>query len=113
MTLNLSRPSRTATALSMVATLLLSASASASLADSAATNDLAQMSLEDLMNVEVTSVSKHKQKVSEAAAAITVITQEDIEHSGLHSIPEALRLAPGLEVARLDANKWAISARGF
>ena len=75
--------------------------------------DLSQMSLEDLMNVEVTSVSKHKQKISDAAAAVSVITQEDIEHSGLHSIPELLRLSPGLTVARIDANKWAISSRGF
>jgi iron complex outermembrane receptor protein len=75
--------------------------------------DLSAMSLEDLMNIEVTSVSKHKQKVSDAAAAVSVITQDDIENSGLHSIPEALRLAPGLDVARLDANKWAISSRGF
>jgi iron complex outermembrane receptor protein len=83
------------------------------LADGDASPDLSQMSLEDLMNVEVTSVSKHKQKISEAAAAVTVITQDDIQHSGLHSIPEMLRLSPGLSVARIDANKWAISSRGF
>jgi len=75
--------------------------------------DLASMSLEDLMNVQVTSVSKSARSVSEAPAAITVITQEDIRRSGLESIPELMRLVPGLEVARFNANQWAISARGF
>ncbi len=78
-----------------------------------ASDDLTQLSLEDLMNVEVTSVSKKKQKLSGAAAAIFVITQEDIRRSGATSIPEALRMVPGLQVARLDSNKWAVSARGF
>src|SRR5690349_7658055 len=67
------------------------------------TDQLAGMSLEDLMNIEVTSVSRYKQKVSEAPAAISVITQEDIAASGLHSIPELLRLSPGLSVARIDS----------
>jgi len=71
------------------------------------------MSIEDLMNIEVTSVSKKSQKISEAAAAIFVITQEDIRRSGVTTIPEALRMAPGVEVARIDANKWAITCRGF
>jgi iron complex outermembrane receptor protein len=65
------------------------------------------------MNIEVTSVSKKAQKLSSAAAAIFVITQEDIRRSGVTSIPEALRMAPGVQVAHIDANKWAISARGF
>ena len=84
--------------------------------ESAATQpaaDLTSLSLEDLMNVEVTSVSKHRQKVSEAPAAVTVITQDDIQRSGLQSIPELLRLAPGLEVAQIDASQWAVSSRGF
>ena len=76
-------------------------------------SDLASLSLEDLMNVEVTSVSKHKQKIAEAPAAVTVISQEDIERSGLQSIPELLRLVPGTDVARIDASQWAISSRGF
>ncbi|GJL54754.1 MAG: TonB-dependent receptor [Nitrospirales bacterium] len=78
-----------------------------------APNDLTHLSLEELMNVEVTSVSKKKQKLSGSAAAIFVITQDDIRRSGVTSIPEALRMVPGLHVARLDNNKWAISARGF
>src|SRR6202140_1143946 len=75
--------------------------------------DVTTMSVEDLMNMQVTSVSKRTQKVADAAAAVFVITQEDIRRSGARSIPEALRLAPGLEVARIDSNKWAIASRGF
>jgi iron complex outermembrane receptor protein len=75
--------------------------------------DVTAMSMEDLMNLQVTSVSKRTQKVADAAAAIFVITQEDIRRSGATSIPEALRLVPGLEVARIDQNKWAIGSRGF
>ncbi|MCM8884957.1 MAG: TonB-dependent receptor [Candidatus Thiodiazotropha sp.] len=71
------------------------------------------LTLEDLLNIEVTSVSKKKQRLNEAAAAVYVITQEDIRRSGVTSIPEALRMAPGIHVGRLDANKWAISSRGF
>ncbi|TMA62400.1 MAG: hypothetical protein E6J73_10420, partial [Deltaproteobacteria bacterium] len=73
---------------------------------------LKQLSLEQLMDVEVTSVAKKEQKVGETAAAIFVITQEDIRRSGVTSIPEALRLAPGVEVSRVDANKWSIGVRG-
>jgi len=75
--------------------------------------DLISMSLEDLMNIEVTSVSKKAEKLSEAAAAIFVLTQDDIKRSGCTSIPEVLRLVPGLEIARIDASNWAITARGF
>ncbi len=75
--------------------------------------DVTTLSVEDLMNMQVTSVSKRTQKVADAAAAVFVITQEDIRRSGATSIPEALRLVPGLEVARIDENKWAIASRGF
>src|SRR2546427_8458859 len=75
--------------------------------------DVTQISLEDLMNVRVTSVSKREQKLGDAPAAVFVITQDDIRRSGARTIPEALRMAPGIEVARIDENKWAISARGF
>src|SRR5579864_8063995 len=67
-------------------------------------NDLTEMSLEELANIEVTSVGKKQQKLSEAAAAVYVITQEDIRRSGVTSIPEALRMAPGLDVARIDSS---------
>jgi iron complex outermembrane recepter protein len=69
--------------------------------------------VEDLMNIEVTSASKKEEKISQIAAAIYVITQEDIRRSGLTSVPELLRMVPGLDVAHVDAGKWAISARGF
>src|SRR5215207_7864322 len=74
---------------------------------------LGSMSLEDLMSLEITSVSKQKQRVSSAPAAVSVITPEDIRRSGMTSIPELLRLSPGLNVARVDGNKWAIGSRGF
>ena len=74
---------------------------------------LKQLSLDDLMNVQVTSVAKEPQKLLQAAAAIQVITAEDIRRSGATSIPEALRLADNLEVAQINAHDWAISARGF
>lgn len=61
----------------------------------------------------VTSVGRKTQRASESAAAIYVITADDLRRSGVTSIPEALRLAPGVQVARVDSNKWAISARGF
>jgi iron complex outermembrane receptor protein len=76
-------------------------------------NDLKKLSIEQLMEIEVTSVSKKGERLSDAAAAVFVITHEDIRRSGVTSIPEALRMVPGLEVARIDSNKWAISSRGF
>ena len=75
--------------------------------------DIANMSIEDLMNIEVTSVSKKEQKVSRTAAAIFVITQEDIRRSGATNIPDLLRMVPGLEVAQIDGTAWEISSRGF
>src|SRR5208282_1126623 len=72
-----------------------------------------QVSIENLMNMEVTSVSKKEQKLSQVAAAIFVITQEDIRSSGALNIPDLLRMVPGLDVAQIDANTWAISARGL
>ncbi len=63
--------------------------------------------------MEVTSVSKKPEKLSDSAAAIFVITQEDIRRSGATHIPDLLRMVPGLQVAQADANKWAISSRGF
>ena len=76
-------------------------------------NQLAEMPIEKLMEVEVTSVSKRSEKLVESPAAISVLTQDDIRRSGARSIPEALRLVPGLDVAQVDSQQWAISARGF
>jgi iron complex outermembrane receptor protein len=74
---------------------------------------LADASLEDLMKVEVTSVSKKGQTLSRTAAAVLVITQEDIERSGATNIPDLLRIVPGLNVAQINASTRAISARGL
>lgn len=75
--------------------------------------NLLDLSLEDLMKIEVTSVSKKAQSLADAAAAVFVINQEDIKRSGATNIPDVLRMAPGVEVGRIDSNKWAVSARGF
>ncbi|MEW6322184.1 MAG: TonB-dependent receptor [Acidobacteriota bacterium] len=72
-----------------------------------------RLSLEELLDVEVTSVSKKEERLMGSAAAITVITQDDLRRSGATSLMEVLRLVPGLQVARIDSNKYAISARGF
>jgi iron complex outermembrane receptor protein len=72
-----------------------------------------KMSLDELMDIEVTSVSRRESTVGQSAAAVAVITQDDIRRSGATSIPEALRMAQGMEVARIDNSTWAISARGF
>lgn len=75
--------------------------------------DLNRLSIEELAQIKVTSVSKTAQPLSQAAAAVFVITQDEIRRSGATNIPEILRLAPNLQVARLDANTYAITARGF
>jgi iron complex outermembrane recepter protein len=76
-------------------------------------DDLTQLGLEDLMQVKVTSVSRKEQSLSRAGAAIFVISQDDIRRSRMTNIPDLLRLAPGVNVARIAANAWAISVRGF
>ncbi|MEQ1637125.1 MAG: TonB-dependent receptor [Methylococcales bacterium] len=79
----------------------------------AESDKLLDLNIEDLVNVKVTSVSKKVQSLSDAPAAIFVISHEDLKRSGVTSLPEALRMAPGIEVARINSSKWAISARGF
>lgn len=74
---------------------------------------LADMSLEQLAEVIVTSVTRREERLADAAASVFVINAEDIRRSGAASLPEALRLAPNLQVARIDAHQYAISARGF
>jgi iron complex outermembrane receptor protein len=83
------------------------------LAQMPARADLGQMNIEELMNIHVTSVSKKQEKLAESPAAIYVITQEEIRRSGLTSIPEILRMVPGLDIAQVQSNQWAVSARGF
>jgi iron complex outermembrane receptor protein len=79
----------------------------------AAQKDIVDLDLEELMNIKVTSVSKKTQTLSEVASAIYVVSQEDIKRTGVTNIPDALRMVPGLDVGRIDANKWAVSSRGF
>lgn len=76
---------------------------------------LADYSLEQLMNVsvEVSSASRKPQKLEDTAAAIHVITRQDIRRSGMSSLPELLRMVPGMQVAQIDGGSWAISSRGF
>jgi iron complex outermembrane receptor protein len=75
--------------------------------------ELADLTLEQLSDIEVTSVSKRAERLTDAAASIFVITHDDIRSSGARSIPEALRLAPNLHVARASASGYMITARGF
>src|SRR5258708_27019761 len=77
------------------------------------TPDLTQMRLEQLAKIEVTSVSKKEQKLSDTAAAIYVITQQDIRNSSATNVPELLRGVPGLDVMQMNGTRWAVSARGF
>jgi iron complex outermembrane receptor protein len=74
---------------------------------------LKQLPIEELGKIDVTSTSRHAEPVSDAAAAVSVITQDDIRRAGAVTIPDALRLVTGLDVARINGQTWAISARGF
>ena len=75
--------------------------------------ELAEMDIEELGRIPVTSASRRPEAVSNASAAIFVVTREDMRRAGSTSIPDALRLAPGLQVARVTARDWSITARGF
>ena len=74
---------------------------------------LRRLTIEELSRIDVTTAMKHAEPVSDAAAAIQVITGDDIRRAGITTLPEALRLATGVHVARFDGHTWAISARGF
>ncbi|HEY2090788.1 MAG TPA: TonB-dependent receptor plug domain-containing protein [Thermoanaerobaculia bacterium] len=95
----------------IIAALLGAAVASNALAQS--NDELSNLSVEDLMKVEVTSVARRGQRLSETAAATFVISEEDIHRSGATSIPDLLRMVPGFDVAQINRNLWAVSARGF
>lgn len=96
-----------------LAALVLAISATPALAQRDSLEALKQLSIDQLMNVEVTSVSRRPEPLSKTASAIQVITQEDIRRSGSSSLPEVLRIASNLQVAQVDSRQWAISARGF
>ena len=91
----------------------LSCSAALGAQDPVATEDLDALSLEELLAVEVTTVTHQEIRVGDVPAALYVITRQDIVRSGLTTVPELLRLVPGLSVARIDAGRWSIGARGF
>ena len=95
------------------ALLLCSAEAAASQDLASTAGALKHLSIEELMDIEVTSVSRAPETLSSAAAAVGVITDEDIRRSGATTIPEALRGVPGLHVARRNSNSWAVSSRAF
>ena len=76
-------------------------------------DDIASLSLEDLSNIRVTSVSRRAESAFDAAASIFVISADSIKRAGVSTLPEALRLAPNLQVARVDARNYAVTARGF
>jgi len=82
-------------------------------ADSDPSSSPLDLSLQELLEIEVTSVSRQSESLSSAAAAIYVITGEEIRQHGFQSIPQALRDVPGLHVAQIDSQKWAVSSRGF
>jgi len=77
------------------------------------TQDLTQLSIEELMQVEVVTASKKRQPIMEVPAAVYVVTAEDIHRTEAMTIPEILRLVPGVHVGTIDANKWAVAVRGF
>ena len=93
--------------------LLLSSAISISAQGPQQQVDLTQTSIEDLLNVEISTVSKSDRKLSETPAAVFVISQSDIARSGATNIPDLLRMVPGMDVAQIGANTWAISARGL
>ncbi len=105
-------------ALKMLVPLMISAATMAYASSATATealnaDDLLNLSLKELSEVEVTSVSKRAEKETEAAAAIFVITQEDIRRSGATVIPEVLRMVPGITVTRAGSSDWTVTSRGF
>ena len=107
-----SRPRRSLV-LIIVAALGISLRISGAFAADGGARELLDLSLEQLANLQITSVSKKSERLADAPASVFVITAEDIRRSGATTLPEALRLAPNVEVARVDANQYAISARGF
>ena len=108
-----SKPIRTISQSLAAIAVLLPLGAPAALAQANEVTGLTRLSIEQLMEIEIVSVSKKPQRLADAAAAIHVITSDDIRRSGATSIPELLRDVPGLHVARVNSNSWAITSRGF
>ncbi len=104
---------RNAAKAASLAVAIICAGTHANAAEGLNTDDLLNLSLRELAEVEVTSVSKKAEKETEAAAAIFVITQEDIRRSGATVIPEVLRMVPGITVTQAGARDWTVTSRGF
>ena len=94
-------------------TAALAAPAAAQEEEGLPPEDLKKLSIEELMDIDVTSVSRRSERLSRAAAAVTVITGEDIRRMGATTLPEALRLINSVQVAQADGRTWAITTRGF
>ncbi len=94
-------------------TIWLAALAGLATGTHAASDGLAELSLEELVKTEITSVSRKSQSLTDVAAAAFVISAEDIRRSGAQSLPDILRMAPGVEVSQIDNGRYAVSVRGF
>ena len=110
-------PAKSTLRVAAIVLILLPGLVKRSLADAqpevATSEPLRQLTLAELANVEVTTTSKEPEELWKTPAAVYVITQEDIRRSGATTLPEALRLAPGVEVAQADSDHWSVSIRGF
>ena len=96
---------------SCLSAVVLAAVASAASAGAEDRLPLFEMELEELMALEISVASRTRNSLWLTPAAVTVITQDDIGRSGLRTLPEILRLVPGMHVARIDGNKWAVASR--
>ena len=99
--------------LSTLVVLIFAGSKSILFAESTDNVDLTELSIEELMNIEITSPSKKLEKLFDTPAAVYVITSEDIRRSGAKNLPDVLRIVPGVVVAQINSSEWAISIRGF
>jgi iron complex outermembrane receptor protein len=97
----------------LIAMALLVAAPTTTLANPATPVDLARVSLEELMHIKITSAERKEERADEVSAAVFVITHDDIRRSGMTKLPELFRLVPGMQIAQINANEWAVAVRGF
>src|SRR5260221_1850927 len=97
----------------LLACLLLTLSTRSAEAIDPSSKPADELSLEDLINIKVTSVSKKETSLEDSPAAVSVVTQDDIRRFGITTLPEALRLVPGMDVAQVNTHEWAVSVRGY
>ncbi len=96
----------------LVSAILTAAPVAAASGQVSDSSHLAYMSLEDLLSMEITTLSRKAEDLADAPAAVHVISQSDIQRSGARTIPDLLRMVPGMQIAQIDGNKWAVTARG-